>query len=210
MTVKTLMIDPSVSNNLLNDCVNIFKTKSFNKIFIAGHSKVTRLAIDLANKVKNVSGLILVDGSKFSIYKTYYNSISEFENLLRKNDYKSILTNMFSSMFFSKIFDNHKSRIVKRAIEIPEIYSLPLRKNTIWYDSHCVENNLINLNLPLLVFQSTKIDKIKGKTCIKKNEASSCVEFVKNCSEKVKVNFFEDRGHYITLEKPKVVNKIIE
>ena len=58
------------------------------------------LAVDLANKIKNVSGLILVDGSKFSSRKTYFNNISSFENLLGKNDYKSILTNMFSSMFF--------------------------------------------------------------------------------------------------------------
>ena len=103
---------------LSNDCVNILKTKSFNKIVVAGHSMGTRLAIDLANKVKNVSGLILVDGSKFSSLKIYFNSLSEFENLLSQNDCKSILKNMFSSMFFSNVYKKHKIRIVKRAIKI--------------------------------------------------------------------------------------------
>ena len=207
---KNINNRPMSIEQLSNDCVNILKTKSFNKIVVAGHSMGTRLAIDLANKVKNVSGLILIDGSKFSSCKTYFNSISEFENLLSQNDYKSILTNMFSSMFFSNVHKHHKIRIVKRAIEIPKIYSLPLRRNTIWYDSHCVENNLKNLNLPLLVLQSTKMDEIKGRTCIKKNEINAYVEFVKNCSKKVKVNLFENTGHYITIEKPQVVNQIIK
>ena len=207
---KNINNRPMSIEQLSNDCVNILKTKPFNKIVIAGHSMGTRLAIDLANKIKNVCGLILVDGSKFGNFETYFNSISEFENLVSQNDYKSILTNMFSSMFFSNVYNEHKIRIIKRAIEIPKMYSLPLRRNTIWYDSHCVENNLKNLNLPLLVLQSTKIDEIKSRTCIKKNEPNSYVQFVENCSEKVKVNLFENTGHYITIEKPQVVNQIIK
>ena len=47
-------------------------------------------------------------------------------------------------MFFSDIFKNDRDRIIKRAINIPEKYSLPLRRNVMWYDSHCVQNNLKN------------------------------------------------------------------
>ena len=207
---KNIKNRPMSIEQLSNDCVNILKTKSFNKIVVAGHSMGTRLAIDLANKVKNVSGLILIDGSKFSSCKTYFNSISEFEKLLSQNDYKSILKNMFSSMFFSNEHEEHKIRIVKRAIKIPKMYSLPLRRNTIWYDSHCVENNLKNLNLPILVMQSTKIDKMKGRSCIKKNEFNSYVAFIRKHTKNVKIKLFENTGHYITIEKPQVVNQIIE
>ena len=177
---KNIKNRPMSIEQLSNDCVNILKTKSFNKIVVAGHSMGTRIAIDLANKVKNVSGLILVDGSKFSSLKTYFNSISEFESLLSQNDYKYILKNMFSSMFFSNVHKEHKIRIVKRAIKIPKMYSLPLRRNTIWYDSHCVENNLKNVNLPILVLQSTKIDKIKGRTRIKKMSLTLMLHSLKN------------------------------
>ena len=107
---------------------------------------------------------------------------------------------MFSSMFFSNVYKEHKIRIVERAIKIPKMYYLPLGRNKIWYDSHCVESNLKNLNLAILILQSTKIDKIKGRACIKKNEANSYVEFVKNCSMKVKINLFKDTGHYITIK----------
>ena len=109
----------------------------------------TRSAIDLANKHKNVCELILLDGSKFSSYKTYFNSISEFANLPGKNDYEFIITDIFSYMFFFNIFNVNKIRIVERAIKIKELYSLSLRRNKIWYNSHYVENSLKNLNLPL-------------------------------------------------------------
>ena len=54
------------------------------------------------------------------------------------------------------------------------------------------------------------MDEIKGRTRIKKNEINSYVEFVKNCSKTVKVNLFENTGHYITIEKPQEVNQIIK
>ena len=87
------------------------------------------------------------------------------------------------------------------------MYSLPLRRNIIWYDSYCVENNLKNLNLPLLILQSTKVDEMKGKTYNKKNETNSYVEFVKNCSVAFKNNLFENTFHYITVIKPMLIIK---
>ena len=87
---------------LSNDCVKILNTKSFNKVVIAGHSMGTRLAIDIASKIKNAAGLILVDGSRFCDYETYFEVLSNFENSLKQNNYQSLLKNMFSSMFFLK------------------------------------------------------------------------------------------------------------
>ena len=62
----------------------------------------TRLAIDIASKIKNVAGLILIDGSRFCNYETYFKILSNFENSSKQNNYQSILQNMFSSMFFLK------------------------------------------------------------------------------------------------------------
>ena len=63
---------PMSIEQLSNDCVNILNKKKYNKIIIAGHSMGTRLAIDVANKIKNCFGLVLVDGSRFSNYETYF------------------------------------------------------------------------------------------------------------------------------------------
>ena len=43
-------------------------------------------------------------------------------------------------------------------------------RNTIWYDSHCVENNLKNLKLPILVIQSTRIDSKNPRCMINKDD----------------------------------------
>ena len=64
---------------LSNDCVTILNKKSFNKVLIAGHSMGTRLAIDIASKIKNAAGLILVDGSRFCDYETYFKVHSNFK-----------------------------------------------------------------------------------------------------------------------------------
>ena len=87
---------------LSNDCVKILNTKSFKRVIIAGHSMGTRLAIDIASKIKNAAGLILVDGSRFCDYEKYFEVLSNFENSLKQNSYQSLLKNMFSSMFFSE------------------------------------------------------------------------------------------------------------
>ena len=60
---------PMSIEQLSNDCIKILNTKSFNKVVIAGHSMGTRLAIDIASKIKNAAGLILVDGSRFCNYE---------------------------------------------------------------------------------------------------------------------------------------------
>ena len=116
---------------LSNDCVTILNKKSFSRVVIAGHSMGTRLAIDIASKIKNAAGLILVDGSRFCDYETYFKVLSNFENSLKQNNYQSILQNMFSSLFFFESYKKDRDRVIKRAITIPEIYSLPLRRNTI-------------------------------------------------------------------------------
>ena len=47
---------PMSIEQLSNDCVKILNTKSFNKVIIAGHSMGTRLAVDIASKIKSVDG----------------------------------------------------------------------------------------------------------------------------------------------------------
>ena len=104
---------------------------------------------------------------------------------------------------------NHKDRVVKRAINIPENFSLPLRRNAIWYDSHCVEKNLSNLSLPILILHSTKLDNKMGRSPILKHNQISYIDFIKSYSSKIRIELFENTGHYITIEKPEIVNKII-
>ena len=144
----------------------------------------------IANKIKNCSGLILVDGSKFSDCNSYFKTLEAFENSIDQETYLSVLENMFSSMFFSTMFDNHKDRVIKRAINIPESFSLPLRRNAIWYDSHCVEKNLNNLSLPILILHSTKLDTKIGRSPIRKNEVISYIDFIKKHSSKVRIELF--------------------
>ena len=150
-----------------------------------------------------------MDGSRFSNYETYFSELSNFENSLNEYNYKSILTTMFSSMFFSPQHNHHKERIVERAINVPHNYSIALRRNTIWYDSHCIENNLKNLNLPILLLHSTKLDKDKGRAPIKVLEEVPYINFVRSLTNNLTIKIFEEIGHYITIEEPETVNNLI-
>ena len=171
--------------------------------------KGTRLAIDIASKIKNTAGLILVDGSRFCDYEEYFEVLSNFENSLKQNNYQSLLKNMFSSMFFSESYKKDRNRIVKRAVNIPERYSLPLRRNTIWYDSHCVENNLKSLKLPILVIQSTKIDSKNTRCMINKDDDIYYVNFINNFNKNSDIVLLENTSHYVTFEKPQWINETI-
>ena len=195
---------------LSNDCVSIIKEKKFKKVILIGHSMGTRLAIDIANKINNAFGIILVDGSRFSNENLYGDTIKTFEDAIAKESYITILENMFASMFFSKKFDDDKKRIIERAINIPEKYSLPLRRNAIWYDSHCVDKNLNNLILPILILHSTKLDMKTGRSPIKEDESVPNIDVIKSFNLEIKVEKFKATGHYISLETPDMTNNIIE
>ena len=43
-----------------------------------------RLAIDIASKIKNVTGLILVDGCRFFDYEKYFEVLNNFKKLIEK------------------------------------------------------------------------------------------------------------------------------
>jgi pimeloyl-ACP methyl ester carboxylesterase len=92
---------------------------------------------------------------------------------------------------------------------VPKNYSLTLRRNTIWYDSHCVENYLKALNTPILLLHSTKIDKQNGRVPIKNLDDIPYINFIKLWTENTRLKIFEETGHYITIEEPEIVNKQI-
>ena len=200
---------PMSIEQLSNDCVAIIKEKKIKKVILAGHSMGTRLAIDIANKIDNVSGIILVDGSRFSDEQSYPDIINAFEKSIKKESFNKILEHMFSEMFFSEQFNDDKKRIIERALNIPSQYSLPLRRNALWYDSHCVDKNLKNLSLPILLLQSTQVHFKNGRQTIKQDEVVPYIDFIKSCASAVTIKKFENTGHYITLEKPEIMNDMI-
>lgn len=206
---KNLFNRPMSIEQLSNDCVAIIKEKKFKKVILAGHSMGTRLAIDIANKIDNVSGIVLVDGSRFADEQTYPDIINAFEKSIKKESYDKALEHMFSQMFFSEQFIEDKKRIIERAFNIPSQYSLPLRRNALWYDSHCVDKNLKNLSLPILLLQSTQVHIKNGRQTIKQDEVIPYIDFIKSCASAVTIEKFENTGHYITLEKPKIINIMI-
>mgnify|MGYP001174406012 FL=1 len=201
---------PMSIEQITNDCKKLIDDHREKYFIFVGHSMGTRVAINLSYQFKiRTLGLILVDGSRFSNIERYGKVITDFENTISKKDYNLILKKMFESMFFDEKFKNDKKRIVERAVKIPKKYSLPLRRNVIWFDAHCLENLLKKINAPILILHSTKLDKKRNRKPIQNNEKIDYVEFVKSLSSKVEVKVFKNTGHYISIEKPKLVNKTI-
>ena len=79
--------------------VKYYENRKFKKIILAGHSMGTRVAIDMATKIKNLNGLILVDGSRFSNFENYFDELGAFEKSLKNSDYGSILRKCFLPFF---------------------------------------------------------------------------------------------------------------
>ena len=201
---------PMSIEQLTNDCEKYIDEHKQKYFIFVGHSMGTRVAINLCHRhQKKTLGLVLVDGSKFANLQTYGKVIADFENSIKENDYDLILNKMFSKMFFEEKFNNEKKRIIERAINVPKKYSLPLRRNVIWFDAHCLENLLNQINTQILILHSTKLDVKRNRTPIKKDEKINYIEFIRSLSSSVKVKIFKNTGHYISIEKPKLVNDTI-
>tara|TARA_Y100001970_G_C14058512_1_gene762883 strand:- start:126 stop:926 length:801 start_codon:yes stop_codon:yes gene_type:complete len=201
---------PMSIEQLTNDCEKIIKQQESQFFIFVGHSMGTRVAINLCQRLKDQTlGLVLIDGSKISDIDTYGKTISNFENTIYYGSYKRELRKMFNEMFFDKQYDKHKKRIIKRAINIPSSFSLPLRRNLIWFDSHCLDKLLSGIHIPILVMQSTKLDKKGKRRPIKKDKNIFYIEYIQSLCDNVETKVFNNTGHYIPLEKPDLVNSAI-
>ena len=66
------------------DCAEFIIKNNIQNIVFIGHSMGTRIAVYLANLLKNRTiGLVLVDGSKFCDQKNYSEIIRKFENSIK-------------------------------------------------------------------------------------------------------------------------------
>ena len=66
-----------------------------------------------------------------------------------------------------------------------------------------------NLNTPILLLHSTKIDKENGRITINNNDDVPYIDFIKFWTDQITINKFEKTGHYITIEEPDIVNEQI-
>ncbi len=82
-------------------------------------------------------------------------------------------------------------------------------RNPIWYDSHCVENNLKSLNLFILVIQSTRIDTKNARCMINKHDDIYYVNFINDFNKDNDIILLENTRHYITIERPQWINETI-
>ena len=84
-------------------------------------------------------------------------------------------------------------------IEIPDI---PIKRWVHFYMN--VERSVVNIYINSFLVTSHIL-----KVPIKQNDVIPYIEFICSLSNKVKVEKFEDTGHYITIEQPEKTNKLI-
>jgi pimeloyl-ACP methyl ester carboxylesterase len=65
------------------------------------------------------------------------------------------------------------------------------------------------LKLPILILHSTKLDKKMGRSPILQKDQIPYIDFIKSYNFKIRIELFEKTGHYITIEKPEIVNDIM-
>ena len=64
----------------------------------------------------------------------------------------------------------------------------------IWFDAHCLEGLLTQINTPILILHSTKLDEKRKRTPIKNNEKINYIQFVKSLTSNVDVKVFNRYG----------------
>ena len=65
----------------------------------------------------------------------------------------------------------------------------------------------VQVNLSAVQRRTATLTKRRS---VKKDEKIPYIDFVKSHNDKNTIKLFEETGHYITIEKPKVVNEIIQ
>lgn len=170
---------------------------------LVGHSMGCRVIMEANRRAKDrVGGLVLVDGSRGGQNRAP--DQAKFDKAIAENGYPAFVEALFEGMFFGGEPD-WKAAALKSVFAVPENIGAPLYRNLIAWDAEQLDPAMAEINVPVLVLQSTYMNLERKRLSLAAGEVSPYQEMVcKRVANTKSVTI--PAGHFTMIEDPETTN----
>jgi len=176
---------------------------------LVGHSMGCRVVLE-ANRCEpdNVSGLVLVDGSRIARGHPLA-ARQAMADQLDGDGYRRFVREFFESMFFPSSDPAVARAICDRALRLPAAVGRALMTDLAGWDAGGVEAALDAVAVPLLVIQSTTMDSALKRVPLAAGQSSPWIDLIRAHVPSAAVTVLSGSGHFPQIELADEVTALI-
>lgn len=201
--------DDYTIETLSDDLGYLLKSLGIQPAVLIGHSMGCRVVLQTYNTAPQlVSGLIFVDGSQLATGNRP-DVEKKTRQMMQVTGYTAWIRRAFSSMFLKGDSSPLPSRILKRAMTLPEWVGIPLFASLCGWDAEKMDTALAQIRVPLLLLQSTSVNESMERVSLQPGDTTPWLELVKGYAPGAQTGIISDAGHFPMLEAPEAVNQRI-
>jgi pimeloyl-ACP methyl ester carboxylesterase len=158
---------------------------------------------------QRVAGLVLVEGSRVGTGDPEAAELAVRQRIAAVG-YPAFLRGLFADMFLEGSDPAPQERIVDRALALPEAVGAALIPRIVGWDARSLEAALANVEVPLLVIQSTYVNPERVRVPLAPGTSSPWLDLVRGAVPAAEVDVVGGAGHYVIVEQPEAVNRRLE
>ena len=176
---------------------------------LIGHSMGCRVVLQTYLEAPSrVAGLVLVDGSRLASGDPA-SAEATAQAFIQATGYRAAIEALFAGMFLETSDATLKERILQRALAFPEAVGSQLFPRLVGWDAHMLATALARITVPLLVLQSTYVNREHVRVPLRPGETTPWLEMVRQSVPTAQIEIISGVGHFPMLEAPEAVNRAI-
>jgi pimeloyl-ACP methyl ester carboxylesterase len=170
---------------------------------LVGHSMGCRVIMEANRRAKErIGGLVLVDGSRGG--QNRLPDQAKFDEAILVNGYAAFVKALFEGMFFGDGPD-WKVAALQSVFDVPEGIGKELYRNLIAWDAEQLDPALAEIEVPVLVLQSTYMNLERKRLSLGAGEVSPYQKMVCERVANTKTRTIP-AGHFTMIEEPEATN----
>lgn len=190
------------------DVVEMLVEEDLTGAVLVGHSMGCRVVMEAWRQARDrVTGLVLVDGSRVGADKAA--GQSAFDAVIAEKGYETVVRGLFEGMFFGDPPD-WKDQAIDNVLSVPANTGQPLFRNLIRWDADTLEATMADLDIPVLVSQSTTMGLDRLRRRLAEGEVGPFQELVLDRVAGAESETISGPGHFSMTEAPAAINASIE
>jgi pimeloyl-ACP methyl ester carboxylesterase len=189
------------------DVAEVMRSLILSPAVIVGHSMGCRVVVEAVLRApRHAIGLILVDGSQFA--PTMETTLRE--TFAQPDGYATLLSRWFHDMFTAESDPTLAASTIERAQRLPRSIGETLLYDMVRYDVDRLSAALAQLQLPVMVLQSTYSNDKRERRSMVKGQTTAYLEMLRTQVPPVRIEIIAGVGHFPQLEASGKTNALID
>lgn len=199
---------PMTIETLGGDVAALVEDQGIEGAILVGHSMGCRVVMEARRQApERVAGLVLVDGSRVGVDRV--SGEQAFDEIIASNGYETVVRGLFEGMFFDNPPD-WKDETLEKVLAVPETTGRPLFRALIAWDAEKLQPAMAEIDIPVLVVQSTTMDMDRRRRPLQKGESSPFQDLISAHVPNAESKTISGPGHFCMTEAPAAINAEIE